>query len=55
MDVKMAAFHRKYIPGYEDSYLSHTAQKIGVREGNRIIGDYGDYVLTAEEILGRYR
>jgi hypothetical protein len=46
--VKMAAFHLKYIPGYEDSYLSHTAQKIGVREGNRIIGDY---VLTAEEIF----
>jgi len=46
--VKMAAFHRKYVPGYEDCYLSQTAQKIGIREGNRIIGDY---VLTAQDIF----
>lgn len=46
--VKMAAFHRKYVPGFEDCYLSHTAQKLGVREGNRVIGDY---VLTAEDIF----
>lgn len=38
--VRMWQFHRKYIPGYEDSYLLQTAQKVGIREGRRIMGDY---------------
>ena len=46
--VKMAAFYRKYVPGYEDSYLLQTAQKAGVRDTYRIIGDY---VLTKEDVL----
>lgn len=45
--VKMAAFYRKYIPGFEESYLDQTAPKAGIRETRRIIGDY---ILTGEDI-----
>lgn len=38
--VKMAAFYKKYIPGYEESYLLQTASMLGVRESRRIMGDY---------------
>lgn len=46
--VRMAAFYRKYIPGYEDSYLVHTAQTVGIRDSRRIVGDY---TLTKEDVL----
>jgi ribulose 1,5-bisphosphate synthetase/thiazole synthase len=46
--VRMAAFYRKYVPGYEDSYLVHTAQTVGVRDSRRIVGDY---TLTKEDVL----
>ncbi|MBI3043388.1 MAG: FAD-dependent oxidoreductase [Betaproteobacteria bacterium] len=46
--VRMAAFYRKYVPGYEDSYLVHTAQAVGVRDSRRIVGDY---TLTREDVL----
>jgi hypothetical protein len=46
--VRMAAFYRKYIPGYEDSYLVHTAQVVGIRDSRRIVGDY---TLTKEDVL----
>lgn len=46
--VRMAGFYRKYVPGYEDSYLVHTAQVVGVRESRRIVGDYK---LTKEDVL----
>lgn len=46
--VRMAAFYRKYVPGYEDSYLVHTAQAVGVRDSRRIVGDY---TLTTEDVL----
>jgi hypothetical protein len=45
--VKMASFYRKYIPGFEDSYLDQTASKPGIRETRRIIGDY---ILTGEDV-----
>jgi ribulose 1,5-bisphosphate synthetase/thiazole synthase len=58
--VKMVAFYRKYVPGYEDSYLLHTAQVVGIRDSRRIVGDYtltqGD-VLSGrafEDGIGRY-
>lgn len=46
--VRMAAFYRKYVPGYEDSYLVHTAQTVGVRDSRRIVGDY---TLTKDDVL----
>ncbi len=49
---KMVAFYRKYIPGYEDCYLVHTAQVVGIRDTRRIIGDY---TLTKDDVLeGRH-
>jgi ribulose 1,5-bisphosphate synthetase/thiazole synthase len=58
--VKMAAFYRNYVPGYETSYLVHTAQVVGIRDSRRIVGDYTltqDDVLagrTFEDAIGRY-
>jgi hypothetical protein len=50
--VRMAAFYRKYVPGYEDAYLVHTAQVVGVRDSRRIVGDY---TLTRDDVLaGRH-
>ena len=48
MAVRMAAFYRKYVPGYEDAYLVHTAQAVGVRDTRRIVGDY---TLSKEDVL----
>lgn len=48
MAVRMATFYRKYIPGYEDSYLVHTAQTVGIRDSRRIVGDY---TLTKQDVL----
>jgi hypothetical protein len=45
---KMAIFYRKYVPGYEDSYLSYTAQSVGIRDSRRIVCDY---TLTRDDVL----
>jgi hypothetical protein len=42
----MAAFFKKYVPGFEDSYLLETAPMLGVRESRRITGDY---ILTEND------
>lgn len=44
--LRMSVFYKKYVPGYEDSYLLETAQMLGVRESRRIIGDH---MLTEED------
>ena len=36
----VAEAFRKYVPGFENSYLSAIASMLGVRESRRIIGDY---------------
>jgi ribulose 1,5-bisphosphate synthetase/thiazole synthase len=46
--VRMAAFYRKYIPGFEDAYLIYTAQMVGIRDTRRIIGDY---ILTYDDVV----
>jgi hypothetical protein len=46
---QIAAFLKKYVPGFEDSYVTQTGTTIGIRESRRIIGEY---VLTAEDIMG---
>ena len=35
-----STFIRKYIPGFENSYLIDTAPLLGVRESRRIVGEY---------------
>lgn len=41
-------FLKKYIPGFEKSYLVQSGSQLGMREGRRIIGDY---ILTKTDVL----
>ena len=45
---QIAEFLRKYVPGFEESYVIQSGVNVGVRETRRIIGDYQ---LNAEDIL----
>jgi hypothetical protein len=50
--LQLAAFARKYIPGFERSFILDSANTIGVRETRRI---RGEYVMTEDDILaGRH-
>ena len=42
-----AEFIKKYIPGFENSFLTATASLLGVRESRRIVGEY---TLTAKDL-----
>lgn len=46
--VMILKFFKKYVPGFTNSYIIHTATQIGVRETRRILGEY---VLSAEDVL----
>jgi hypothetical protein len=46
--VRTARFFKKYVPGFENSYLFQIADSVGVRETRRIVGDY---TLTGENVL----
>lgn len=48
MIKRISDFTKKYLPGFEKSYLSQIAPHIGVRESRRLIGQY---VLNAEDVL----
>ena len=45
---QIAAFFRRYVPGFEQSYVAQSGVNIGVRETRRF---FGDYQLTADDIL----
>jgi hypothetical protein len=45
---EIAAFLKKYVPGFEKAYVVQSGVHVGVRETRRILGDY---VLTVEDIL----
>lgn len=49
---RYVAFCRRYLPGFEQSYLVLTAPLVGVRESRRI---RGEYVLTVEDVLGAHK
>lgn len=48
MIKRISGFCKRYLPGFEKSYLSQIAPHIGVRESRRLIGQY---VLSAEDVL----
>lgn len=45
---QIAAFLRRYVPGFEKAYVVQSGVNVGVRETRRILGDYQ---LTADDIL----
>jgi len=47
----IAAFVRKYAPGYEESYISHMPQAVGVRETRRFLGV--EYLKREDLVSGR--
>ena len=42
--------YRKYIPGMENSWVSHCAALIGTRESRRIVGEY---VITEQDVMSQ--
>jgi hypothetical protein len=45
---QIAAFLRRYVPGFEHAYVMQSGVNIGVRETRRFVGEYQ---LTADDIL----
>src|SRR5258708_6259332 len=41
-------FLRRYLPGFEESYVAQSGVQVGVRETRRVLGDYQ---LTADDVL----
>jgi hypothetical protein len=46
---QIAAFFRKYVPGFERAYVAQSGVNIGIRETRRIVGDYQ---LNVDDVLG---
>lgn len=49
---QIAAFLRKYVPGFEQSYVMQSGVQVGVRETRRILGEY---YITADDLLSARR
>src|SRR5690348_15511680 len=45
---QIAEFLRRYVPGFEKSYVAQSGVNVGVRETRRVLGDYQ---LTADDVL----
>ncbi len=45
--LKLANFCKKYLPGFENAYISNIADELGVRVSNRI---QGKYIYTIEDL-----
>ncbi len=45
---QIAAFLRRHVPGFEQSYVAQSGVQVGVRETRRVLGDYQ---LTADDVL----
>jgi FAD-dependent oxidoreductase family protein len=45
---QIAHFLRRYVPGFEESYVAQSGVQVGVRETRRVLGDYQ---LTADDVL----
>lgn len=44
----LAAFMKKYVPGFADAYVSSTGMQIGVRESRHIVGEY---ILGQQDVV----
>jgi hypothetical protein len=49
---QIAEFLRRYVPGFEKSYVAQSGVQVGVRETRRIMGDYQ---LTADDVLAAHK
>jgi hypothetical protein len=49
---QISEFFRKYVPGFEDTYVLQTGVTVGVRETRRITGNY---ILTGNDVLNASR
>jgi hypothetical protein len=45
---QIAAFLRRYVPGFEDAYVVQSGVQVGVRETRRVLGEYQ---LDADDVL----
>ncbi|MBN9477170.1 MAG: hypothetical protein ABS43_00945 [Bordetella sp. SCN 67-23] len=44
-----AAFLRKYVPGFQDAFISHVGRYVGVRDGRHPVGEYVFSIDDARE------